>query len=61
MALEIVSRGNAVPNAAGGGVLGQTLAKRRKFRCHWMRSEGGKSAHRDDAGQEERPSGNDAT
>ena len=39
VALEIVSRGNAVPNPAGCRVLCQTLAERRKFRCHWERSE----------------------
>ncbi len=34
MALEIVSRGDPVPDTAGCRVLCQTLAKRRKFRCH---------------------------
>ena len=34
VALEIVSRGDAVPDAAGSRVLGQTLAERREFRCH---------------------------
>ena len=34
MALEVVSRGDPVPDAAGCRVLCQTLAKRRKFRCH---------------------------
>lgn len=34
MALEVVSRGDPVPNTAGCRVLGQTLAERRKFRCH---------------------------
>ena len=38
VALEIVSRGDAVPNTAGCRVLRQTLAERRKFRCHWERS-----------------------
>jgi len=41
MALEVVSRGDAVPNTAGCRVLCQTLAKRRKFRCHVERSGGG--------------------
>ena len=34
MALEVVSRGDPVPNTAGCRVLGQTLAERREFRCH---------------------------
>ena len=34
MALEVVSRGDPVPDAAGCRVLCQTLAERRKFRCH---------------------------
>ena len=41
MALEVVSRGDAVPDTAGCRVLCQTLAERRKFRCHWERSGGG--------------------
>ena len=41
MALEVVSRGDAVPNTTGCRVLCQTLAERRKFRCHWERSGGG--------------------
>ena len=41
MALEVVSRGDPVPNTTGCGVLCQTLAERRKFRCHWERSGGG--------------------
>jgi hypothetical protein len=36
-----VSRGDAVPNTTGCRVLCQTLAERRKFRCHWERSGGG--------------------
>lgn len=38
MALEVVSRGDPVPNTTGCRVLCQTLAERRKFRCHWERS-----------------------
>ena len=34
MALEVVSRGDPVPNTTGCRVLSQTLAERRKFRCH---------------------------
>ena len=38
MALEVVSRGDPVPNTTGCRVLCQALAERRKFRCHWERS-----------------------
>ena len=41
MALEVVSRGDPVPNTTGCRVLCQPLAEIRKFRCHWERSGGG--------------------
>ncbi len=60
VALEVVSRGYAVPNTAGCRVLCQTLAERRKFRCHVGKGQE-RSAEPKKAGMEEGPGGHNAT